>query len=67
MWRSLGASYVRKALRDNLLDRDPAWNARLDSISARHDASSHDPAMVRKQSVLHVLEGSQARKAAAAY
>ena len=34
VWRALGASYVRKALRDNLLDRDPAWNARLDSVMA---------------------------------
>jgi len=34
VWRSLGASYVRKALKDNLLDRDPAWNARLDAVMA---------------------------------
>ena len=34
VWRSLGASYVRKALKNNLLDRDPAWNARLDAVMA---------------------------------
>jgi predicted Zn-dependent protease len=32
VWKSLGASYVRKALRDNLLERDPALNARIDAV-----------------------------------
>ena len=34
VWRSLGASYVRKALKDNLLDRDPGRNERVDSVMA---------------------------------
>ena len=33
-WRALAASYVRKALRDQKLDKDPALNARLDSAMA---------------------------------
>src|SRR4051812_5571058 len=32
VWRSLGASYVRKAMKDNQLDRDPVLNARLDAV-----------------------------------
>src|SRR3954468_24499372 len=32
VWRSLGASYVRKAVRDNQLVRDPVINARLDAV-----------------------------------
>ncbi len=32
VWKSLGASYVRKALKENALERDPAWNARLDTV-----------------------------------
>src|SRR5687768_7041963 len=32
VWRSLGASYVRKALKDNSVDRDPALNSRLDAV-----------------------------------
>ena len=34
VWRSLGASYVRKALNHNLLDRDPGRNERVDSVMA---------------------------------
>ena len=33
-WRGLAASYVRKALRDQTLDRDPALNARVDAAMA---------------------------------
>jgi len=33
-WRGLAASYVRKALRDQTLDRDPALNARVDATMA---------------------------------
>jgi len=33
-WRGLGASYVRKALRDQTLDRDPVLNARVDRVMA---------------------------------
>lgn len=33
-WRSLAASYVRKALKDQTLDQDPALNARVDSVMA---------------------------------
>jgi predicted Zn-dependent protease len=32
VWRSLGASYVRKAIKDNQLVRDPSLNARLDAV-----------------------------------
>lgn len=34
VWRSLGASYVRRALQDNLLDQDPGRNARVDAVMA---------------------------------
>src|SRR5215212_5991130 len=51
VWRSLGASYVRKALKDNQVNRDPVLNARVDAVMAaigraagtlypRHAASS---------------------------
>jgi predicted Zn-dependent protease len=33
-WRGLAASYVRKALRDQTLARDPALNARVDKVIA---------------------------------
>ena len=33
-WRGLAASYVRKALRDQTLDKDPALNARVDTVMA---------------------------------
>ncbi len=32
VWRSLGASFVRKALKDNLLERDPARNTRVYAV-----------------------------------
>jgi predicted Zn-dependent protease len=32
VWRSLGASYVRKALKDNSVDRDPVLNSRIDAV-----------------------------------
>jgi predicted Zn-dependent protease len=32
VWRSLGASYVRKALKENQLDRDPVLNTRIDAV-----------------------------------
>jgi predicted Zn-dependent protease len=31
-WRSLAASYVRKAVRDQKLDKDPVLNARIDAV-----------------------------------
>jgi len=34
VWKSLGASYVRKALKDNALERDPALNSRIDAVMA---------------------------------
>jgi predicted Zn-dependent protease len=34
VWRSLGASYVRKALKENQVDRDPVLNARVDAVMA---------------------------------
>jgi predicted Zn-dependent protease len=40
VWRSLGASYVRKALRDNLLDLDPTWNTRVDAVMASVGAAA---------------------------
>ena len=33
-WRALGASYVRKALKDQTLDQDPVLNARADRVMA---------------------------------
>ncbi|MEK6245693.1 MAG: M48 family metalloprotease [Pseudomonadota bacterium] len=33
-WRGLAASYVRKALKDQTLNRDPALNARIDTVMA---------------------------------
>lgn len=33
-WRGLAAGYVRKALKDRTLDRDPALNARVDAVMA---------------------------------
>jgi predicted Zn-dependent protease len=33
-WRGLAASYVRRALKEQTLDRDPALNARLDAAMA---------------------------------
>jgi len=34
-WRGLAASYVRKAIRDQMLDADPVLNARVDAVMAR--------------------------------
>jgi predicted Zn-dependent protease len=33
-WRSLAASYVRKAIKERKLDRDPVLNARVDAVMA---------------------------------
>jgi len=33
-WRALASSYVRKALEDRAVDRDPALNARVDAVMA---------------------------------
>jgi predicted Zn-dependent protease len=33
-WRGLASSYVRKALEDRAVDRDPALNARVDAVMA---------------------------------
>ncbi len=33
-WRGLAASYVRTALKDQTLDKDPAFNARVDAVMA---------------------------------
>lgn len=33
-WRGLAASYVRKALKDQRLDKDPALNTRVDTVMA---------------------------------
>lgn len=45
VWRSLGASYVRKAVKDNQLVRDPLLNARLDAVvlAIGHAASTLYP------------------------
>ena len=40
VWRSLGASYVRKALRENALDRNPELNARIDAIMSAVSAAA---------------------------
>ncbi len=34
-WHALGAAYVRKALDDRTLDRDPGLNRRIDAVTAR--------------------------------
>lgn len=39
-WRGLAASYVRKALRDGTLNRDPVLNARADAVVARVGAAA---------------------------
>jgi predicted Zn-dependent protease len=39
-WRGLSASYVRKALRDRTLDRDPVLNARVDRVMAAVGAAA---------------------------
>ncbi len=39
-WQGLGASYVRKALRDQTLDRDPVLNARVDRVMAAVGAAA---------------------------
>lgn len=38
-WRALAASYVRKAVRENRLNRDEALNARIDSVMNRVGAA----------------------------
>ncbi len=38
-WRALAASYVRKALKDQKLDKDPVLNARVDSVMAAVSAA----------------------------
>jgi predicted Zn-dependent protease len=35
VWHALGAAYVRKALDDRTLDRDPALNVRIDAVTAK--------------------------------
>lgn len=39
-WRGLGASYVRKALKDRTLDLDPVLNARVDRVMAAIGAAA---------------------------
>ena len=39
-WRALAASYVRKALKDRTLDKDPALNARIDAAMAAVGAAA---------------------------
>jgi predicted Zn-dependent protease len=39
-WRGLAAGYVRKALRDQTLDRDPVLNARVDAVMAAVGAAA---------------------------
>ena len=38
-WRALAASYVRKALKDQKLDKDPVLNARVDTVMATVSAA----------------------------
>lgn len=38
-WRGLAASYVRKALKDQTLDKDPALNARIDTVMGKVGAA----------------------------
>jgi predicted Zn-dependent protease len=39
-WRALAASYVRKAVEDRTLDRDPVLNARVDKVMAAVGAAA---------------------------
>ena len=39
-WRALAASYVRKAIEDHTLDRDPVLNARVDKVMAAVGAAA---------------------------
>ena len=39
-WRGLGASYVRKAIKDHTLDQDPVLNARVDRVMAAVGAAA---------------------------
>jgi predicted Zn-dependent protease len=39
-WRALAASYIRKALKDQTLDQDPALNARIDTVMATVGAAA---------------------------
>ena len=39
-WRSLGASYIRKALKEQKLDKDPVLNARIDAAMAAVGAAA---------------------------
>jgi predicted Zn-dependent protease len=39
-WRGLAASYVRKALKDQTLDKDPTLNARVDAVVAAVGAAA---------------------------
>ena len=39
-WRALAASYVRKALKERTLDKDPALNARIDAAMAAVGAAA---------------------------
>jgi predicted Zn-dependent protease len=39
-WRALAASYVRKAIEDHALDRDPVLNARVDKVMAAVGAAA---------------------------
>ena len=39
-WRGLAASYVRKAIHDHTLDRDPVLNARVDKVMAAVGAAA---------------------------
>jgi Zn-dependent protease with chaperone function len=39
-WRGLAASYVRKALRDQKLDKDPVLNGRIDAVMAAVGAAA---------------------------
>lgn len=38
-WRGLAASYIRKTLEDQTLDKDPALNARVDAVMAKVGAA----------------------------
>lgn len=40
VWRSLGASFVRKAIRENALERNPGVNARVDAVMSAVSAAA---------------------------
>jgi predicted Zn-dependent protease len=58
-WRALAASYVRKALREQKLDKDPVLNARVDAVMAAVGAAvgTIDPRYAKSSWRAILIEG----------